>query len=296
MVSSQQLKHWRSEAIARALMAGIDPHEVDWLLQRVTNLTRLELRLESYLTRETIESQKSLAELKKLWEERINTHLPLQYLLGVADWRDFQLEVTPGVLIPRPETEIIIDIVLEIMQSNSNLDLASGIWVDLGTGSGAIALGLAQILPQGQIYGIDFSEIALNVAKTNAKNLNLEQRITFKQGNWLSPLEHLKGKISAIITNPPYIPSSLIPQLQPEVRLHEPHLALDGGENGLNCIEYLIDTGAIYLHSGGIWLSEIMVGQSESVRQLLVNQGQYENIQIFTDLAQIDRFVLAYKK
>jgi len=295
-IDSQAIKHWRSCAIASAKQAGVNPTEVDWLLETITSLTKLDLRLESYLNRENVYSQKSLTELTQLWEKRLQEKIPLQYLVGTVHWRDMQLQVSPSVLIPRPETEIIIDIAKEAIEYSTNPELNKGIWVDLGTGSGAIAIALAQLLPLATIYAIDISPSALAIARHNSQQLNLAQRIIFEQGNWWSPLPMLKGQVSAMLSNPPYIPTPMIPTLQPEVNLHEPHLALDGGPDGLQYLQYLVESSAKYLRSGGIWLTEIMAGQGSQVQQMLLNHGDYHNIQIFRDLANLDRFVLAYKK
>ncbi|MEN9869725.1 MAG: hypothetical protein RLZZ171_708, partial [Cyanobacteriota bacterium] len=119
--------------------------------------------------------------------------------------------------------------------------------------------------------------------------------IQFYQGSWWSPLSSLQGQITGMISNPPYIPSSQIAQLQPEVAKHEPRLALDGGDDGLNDIRYLIKTAPEYLVSGGIWLIELMVGQADIVVALLKQQGEYQDLKIFADLAGIERFVLAYR-
>ncbi len=296
LIESKAIKQWRSEAIAIARVAGIDPLEVDWLLERITSLGKLDLRLESYLNRENILSQKSLTELTKLWEQRVTKNVPVQYLINTVSWRDLELQVSKDVLIPRPETELIIDLVENGIKSSENEELSTGIWVDLGTGSGAIALGLAQLLPQATIYAVDISPGALAIATANAQKLHLHQRINFQQGDWWSPLAQWEGKISAMVSNPPYIPTAMIPKLQPEVTLHEPHLALDGGPDGLKHLQHLVETAPQYLCSGGIWLCEIMSGQGQQVAELLSNQGSYHQINIFSDLANLERFVFAYRK
>lgn len=196
-------------------------------------------------------------------------------------------------MIPRPETECLIDLAVAAVQ-NSDRNLEQGHWVDLGTGSGAIALGLAAALPAAIIHAVDYSSDALAIAQKNAQNLGANS-IKFYQGSWWQPLEFLKGQVSGMVANPPYIPTSLVPQLQPEVANHEPFLALDGGSDGLNCIRHLIETSPVYLQPGGVWLIEMMAGQAEIVTELLQNQGNYCNIEIHADLAGIERFALAYR-
>ncbi|MGQ4650186.1 peptide chain release factor N(5)-glutamine methyltransferase [Lyngbya aestuarii] len=296
VVSGHSLWQWRLEARRKAAEAGIATTEVDWLLQEVAGLDPLELRLESFKVREQIKLRYSLPVLSQLWHRRLDEHCPVQYLAGVTPWRNFSLKVSPEVLIPRPETEYLIDLTMEALKNSPTLELNSGHWADLGTGSGAIALGLAEVLPNATIHAVDCSEAALAVARLNAQQLALDQHIRFYQGSWYCPLEPLKGQLSGMVANPPYIPSNLVPHLQPEVAKHEPHLALDGGSDGLDYIRYLIETSPEYLRPGGIWLIEMMAGQASIVAELLHQQGSYCQIKIFSDLAGIDRFALAYRK
>ncbi|MEL6927389.1 MAG: peptide chain release factor N(5)-glutamine methyltransferase [Cyanobacteria bacterium J06600_6] len=289
-ISGQDLYSWYRQAKQAAIASKIDPAELDWLVQTVTNLDNLSLRLGTFQNHSQIQSQKSLSQLTQLWQQRLQEHLPVQYLVETVFWRRFQLKVTPAVLIPRPETELIIDLALD----NNLITEEKQHWVDLGTGSGAIALGLADIFPQATIHAVDLSEAALEVARINAEKLQLDN-ICFYQGSWWSPLEQLQGRVTGMVSNPPYIPSAEIQQLQPEVALHEPHIALDGGKDGLDDIRLLIETAPNYLVSEGMWLIELMIGQADTVAGLLKQQEEYKNIKIFPDLNGIDRFVLAYK-
>ncbi len=295
-ISGLQLWEWRQAAIAASISADVSPAEVDWLLQEIAGLDRLALRLESFKERSHIQLQLPLEELEILWQKRLKERLPVQYIAGVTPWRQFQITVSPAVLIPRPETECLIDIaVAAVAKSQENLSLQQGHWVDLGTGSGAIAIGLADALQEATIHAVDYSRAAIAIAQINAQNAKLSDQINFYQGYWWEPLEFLKGQFSGMVSNPPYIPTSTVSTLQPEVVNHEPHLALDGGEDGLDCIRYLIETSPSYLKSGGVWLVEMMAGQADAVREILQNQGSYYNIEIYTDLAGIERFALAYK-
>ncbi|MEL6502512.1 MAG: peptide chain release factor N(5)-glutamine methyltransferase, partial [Cyanobacteria bacterium J06623_1] len=211
-------------------------------------------------------------------------------LVETVFWRRFQLKVTPAVLIPRPETELIIDIAAK----HNRITVASQYWVDLGTGSGAIALGLADIFPTATIHAVDLSPDALEIAQENAQSLNLSN-ICFEQGSWWSPLSSLQGKVTGMVSNPPYIPSAQIARLDPEVAQHEPRMALDGGDDGLDDIRHLVSTAPLYLVSGGMWLVEIMIDQAAAVVELLQQQGKYYDIKVLRDLAGVDRFVLAYR-
>ncbi|MGK7898935.1 MAG: peptide chain release factor N(5)-glutamine methyltransferase [Xenococcus sp. (in: cyanobacteria)] len=290
-VSGKELFLWRRESLTQSISSGIATYELDWLLQEVSDLEALSLRLESFADRQKIPLTCSFPELQALWERRIKERVPVQYLVGMTSWRNFKLKVAPGVLIPRPETELII----EIAQHSTIPQSDHSHWVDLGTGTGAIALGLAESFPQAMIHAVDSSLTALAIAKKNAQLTGLQDRITFYHGNWWQPLSHLKGKVTVMVSNPPYIPTSELPMLQPEVYQHEPSLALDGGDDGLDDIRYLVQTAPEYLISGGIWLIEMMVGQGENVVAMLREQGEYRDMQIIQDLSQKERFVLAYR-
>ncbi|NMG11080.1 peptide chain release factor N(5)-glutamine methyltransferase [Brasilonema sp. UFV-L1] len=295
-VTGFQLWQWRNVAIEAAIATGILPTEVDWLLQEVAGLDRLALRLELFKNQEQIPLKLSLEDLDKLWQQRLNEHLPVQYVAGETVWRKYKIAVSKAVLIPRPETEYLIDLAVSASQSVVTPPLEQGHWADLGTGSGAIAIGLADVFTTAIVHAVDYSHEALVVAMRNAQNLGFGERIQFYQGSWWEPLASLKGQFSGMVSNPPYIPTNIIPTLQLEVVNHEPHLALDGGSDGLDCIRHLVEISPIYLQPGGIWLIEMMLGQAEAVREMLQNQGSYCNIQIHKDLAGIERFALAYKK
>ncbi len=289
-ITGQELWLWRRWAMNIATTNGVSLREVDWLLKSVAELDRLTLRLESIADDRLIEISMPLDRLSGLWIDRVEQRKPVQYLVGKTFWRDFELVVSPAVLIPRPETESIIDIALAASSSLQQ----QGIWVDLGTGSGAIAIGLAKMLPTASIFAVDTSAEALNIAQANATRLDVIDQINFSQGNWWSSLPQLKGKVAGMISNPPYIPSTEVLRLQTEVVDHEPHLALDGGSDGLDAIRLLIDTAPDYLQPGGIWLIEMMAGQGAVVVELLAQQGSnYTDIEIINDLAGFDRFVLA---
>jgi release factor glutamine methyltransferase len=292
-ISGLELQQWRTTAQQQAIAAQVPSSEVDWLLQEIAGLDRLSLRLESFKSQTEIPLKFPLAQLTQLWQQRLKEHLPVQYIVGHTHWRNFSLIVSPDVLIPRPETEEIIDIAIATVQENP--DLGQGTWVDLGTGSGAIALALADAFPHATIHAVDVSQSALAIAQQNAQRLHLSDRIHFHHGKWLEPIASLKHQLSGVVSNPPYIPRTIIPTLQPEVTQHEPHLALDGGEDGLDCIRHLVNTAPDYLRSGGVWMVEMMAGQAEKVTQLLKEQGEYGAIDVHKDLNGTERFVSAIR-
>jgi len=257
--------------------------ELDWLVRQVTGWDTLTLRWAGSTGAEF------LPQLQTLWHTYIQTRQPLQYLVGTTPWRDMDLQVAPGVLIPRPETEQLVDVAVHWAKC---WGLTTGHWVDLGVGSGAIALGLLRELPDIHVHGVDCSSTALQIAKNNAVALALNHRLTLVQGDWFTPLEHLRGRLQAMVSNPPYIPTDLLPTLAPEVQ-YEPRLALDGGENGLVSLQYLVQTAPGYLAPGGLWCVETMSGQTQAVVALLQQQGGYQNIQVYRDWGGHDRIVVA---
>jgi len=257
--------------------------ELDWLVRQVTGWDTLTLRWAGATGAEF------LPRLQTLWHTYTQTRQPLQYLTGSTPWRDMDLQVAPGVLIPRPETEQLVDVAVQWAKS---WGCTTGHWVDLGVGSGAIALGLLRELPDIHVHGVDCSSTALQIAKNNAVALALNHRLTLVQGDWFTPLEHLRGHIQGMVSNPPYIPTDLLPTLAPEVQ-YEPRLALDGGENGLVFLQYLVQTAPGYLAVGGLWCVETMSGQTEAVVDLLQKQGGYQDIQVYRDWGGHDRMVIA---
>lgn len=290
------LHRWRTQALQQALDRGVDPLGVDWLLREVAGVDRLQLRLLPQSDDRPLPLDCSLAEIDRLWQQHLRDRTPLQYLAGFTHWRTFKLQVSPAVLIPRPETELLIDWLEAWANQHHSAPQLQGHWADLGTGSGAIALGLAITLPQATIHAVDCSAAALDLARHNAHTYSLAPQIQWHLGSWFDPLTPWRGQLAGIVSNPPYIPSAEVLQLQPEVRDHEPHLALDGGEDGLRDLDYLIDRGADYLQAGGVLLLEMMAGQGEAVRSRLVQQGSYTHIQICQDLAGIDRFAVAVRR
>ena len=295
-VSGEKLYQWRQWAIQTAQSNHISSDEVDWFLQGFSDLNSLSLRVGTYRNQSDIFLKVPFVTLTRKWQQRIEDRLPVQYLTGETPWRNFSLTVCSDVLIPRPETELIIDIAKTLAARSPLADqLKLGHWADLGTGSGAIALGLAQQFPAATLHATDISPKALAVARQNAQQNALADRITFYQGSWLSPLAHLRDQLSAIVSNPPYIPSQTVVTLPPEIVGHEPHLALDGGPDGLNSIRTLVTNSIAYLQPGGIWLIELMDGQARAVTDLLAQQSHYSHIAIHQDLAGIQRFVSAYK-
>lgn len=299
-IAASALAQWRREALAQGQSAqgsdGAGPGELelDWLLRALAGLDRRWLRQAD--PDQTIALPCGLAELGELWRRHCQDHVPLQYLVGRSPWRRFDLQVSPAVLVPRPETELIVEIAQQIAQAQN---LQQGTWADLGTGSGAIALGLAELLPNITLHALDASPAALAVAAANIAHIESgawASRIQLHQGNWFAPLGPGRGQLQGLVSNPPYIPTAALADLQLEVRLHEPSLALDGGTDGLDSLRHLVTVGADYLQPGGLWLVELMAGQAPAVQAMLTADGRYSAITPHRDLAGIERFVSALRR
>lgn len=291
------LAQWRNRAQAAAQAAEIDPQEVDWFLRAISDLDGLTLRLGTLAQRPSVRLNLSLAQLDQRWQQRLQQRVPVQYLVGETPWRQFSLRVSPAVLIPRPETELIIDLAVDAVARSPQRDtLSTGLWADLGTGSGAIAMGLADALPKAHILAVDQSAAALAIAQENIQRYRMADHIALYHGSWFQPLADYRGQLSAVVSNPPYIPSGVLPTLQPEVIGHEPTTALDGGPDGLEDLRTLAAQAPDYLLSGGLWLVEMMAGQGQAVADLLHQVGAYRDIQVIEDLAGRDRFTLALRR
>lgn len=219
------------------------------------------------------------------WVEQRCHGTPVQYLLGRQEFMGLPLEVTPAVLIPRPDTEILAEAALRLAAA-----CPAPLILDLATGSGAIALALAAGLPTAQIWATDISPDALKVAAANAERLSLGARISWRLGDWTAPLP-ADLLFDLIVSNPPYIPSDVIAQLSPDVQ-REPRLALDGGPDGLDCYRRLIPLAVERLRHGGCLLLEVGQGQAAAVARLLEQAGLRDGRTV-KDLAGIERVVIA---
>ena len=305
-IPGADLDQWYRWGREQGQRNGVPQRELDWFIEAVTDVDRLALRLGTLGDRPAIQSQFDLEALTQCWEQRCRDRTPVQYLAGHTPWRSFTLRVSPAVLIPRPETELLVDLIDQKLREAGHLEPPDRLnpprapltIADLGTGSGAIALGLASLLPPtAQIYGVDCSAEAIAIARHNAQHcLPPSRTIKFLQGSWFEPLAFLQGQLTAMVANPPYIPTATVATLAPEVTHHEPHLALDGGQDGLDDIRHLITQGVSYLCAHGLWAVEHMAGQGDTIAQLLEKNGHYSRIEIHQDLAGRDRFVTAIRR
>ena len=214
-----------------------------------------------------------------LLKRRLNNE-PIAYIVGYQPFLGINIFVDGSVLIPRPETELLVQMAI---------DLDPKVVADIGTGSGAIAVCLAKNLPEAKVIAIDSSPNALKMARKNAEYHQVADRCHFLEGYLLDPLTE---KADLIVSNPPYIPSSEIAKLEPQIKDFEPRAALDGGEDGLHYIRQLIASSPKCLKPSGYLLIEFGFGQADKVRDLA--QKHFHKVEIYKDLAGIDRILKAW--
>ena len=274
-----------ASAARRLADAGIDTPLLDAqsIMASVLGCSRLDLI--AHPNRELTEPQSE--EFLSMLNRR-EARFPLAYLIGKREFHGLEIDVTPDVLVPRPETETLIDVcVVSLWGGRTTV-------VDVGTGSGAIAIALARNLPDARVYAIDNSAAALKVARANVEKHQLSDRVTVLQGDLLRPLRNAGVAFDAIVGNPPYVPTAEIENLQPEIRLYEPRSALDGGADGLDVYRRLLPDALPLLDEGGFVAVEVGLGQADAVRSIAVGCG-YHTIETARDLAGIERVVVVCK-
>ena len=259
--------------------------EARWLLAYALEMRHHELasRTEQSVTAERLARVMAVVRRRESRE-------PLQYILGAQEFCGLEFSVTPAVLIPRPETELLIQ---ETVREGGFA--AGAVLVDVGTGSGCVAVTLATILGGMRIFALDCSHDALSVAKGNAERHGVSDKIVWLKGDLLSPLREysVAGTVDAIVSNPPYIAESEWAGLQPEVRDYEPRQALLAGPQGTEFHERLIHDSKQFLVPGGLLVMELGQGQAPLVRQLAEAAGGYTGINTVKDEASIERVLIA---
>ncbi len=245
-------------------------------------------RLDLYLKFEMPLKPEELATYREFFKRRANRE-PLQYILGETDFYNSKIKLHKKVLIPRPETEILVEKVLEKVDS---LDLESVKILDIGTGSGCIAISLALEIPDSKVLGIDLSEDAISLATDNAVFNEVPNAKFIKRNALDNPRK--TGIFDLIVSNPPYIESSEIPKLMPEVKDFEPILALDGGEDGFDFYRKIIPNCHSLLKDGGFVFFEVGHTQAQKLKEILL-QNSFSEVEIFKDYSGIERIVSAKK-
>ena len=221
----------------------------------------------------------------KIIEERARAY-PFQYLLGKQEFMGLDFQIEEGVLIPRPETEILVEYIIDNIKKESKKTYI----LDIGSGSGAISISLAKYCPNTFIYGIDIDRNAIKVGNINKERYNLSN-VEFVQGNLFDSKEISDKKFHIIVSNPPYIKTENIANLQRDVRDFEPRKALDGGVDGLDFYRKISKKAKKYLLSDGILIYEIGYDQGKSVKEILISEG-FSDITIEKDLQGHDRVLI----
>jgi release factor glutamine methyltransferase len=247
--------------------------ESELLLAHLLGVTRAWL----YANPDSAVGAKPEAEYLQQIERRKNGE-PVAYLTGTCEFWSLELEITPDVLIPRPESELLVETALEIIPAEAEWRVA-----DLGTGSGAIALAIASERPNCEMHATDISQLAIDVARKNEANL-LPGRIQFHAGSWLAPLD---GKFDLIISNPPYVAAQDPHLIRGDCRF-EPRTALTPGSDGLAAIRHIAGASPDYLESGAVLIVEHGYDQGEDVRRIL-EERSYANVVTRQDLSGHDR-------
>ncbi len=265
-------------------------------------------RLQLYLHFETPVFQEQLSAFRELVKKRVE-HTPVSYLTNHREFMSLSFYVDGRVLIPRPETEILVETVLQVERSedSENRNERSEIpdrrsggqkgkcrLIDIGTGSGAIAISLAVNRPDWEIVATDLSADALTVAQQNATLHHCADRLTFLQGDLFEPAQELESpRFDWIVSNPPYVSAEDFPTLSPDVRDHEPKIALIAGGDGLDIIRRLVADAPRFLNPHGQLIMEIGYNQSGAVQQLIQSNPAYNECQVIKDYSGIERVVVA---
>jgi release factor glutamine methyltransferase len=279
-----------SEALAlaseRLSTVGVPSPQADatWLLCHILETDRSDL-----LTRITFDEELTSEQVVAFDAAlaRREKREPLQHITGTTAFRSLELKVGPGVFVPRPETEQVVQYAIDYLRQLPTPGKA----IDLGTGSGAIAISMAFEVPQTKIYAVELSEDAHNYAAHNIAKNNVS--VELRLGAMQDVVGDLVGQLDVVISNPPYIPDAAIP-IDPEVRDYDPDLALYGGEDGLDVIRDISGIGAALLRPGGLLVLEHADGQSDAIRELLLNDGWF-SVSAFQDATLRYRTITAIR-
>ncbi|MHB1017449.1 MAG: peptide chain release factor N(5)-glutamine methyltransferase [Coriobacteriia bacterium] len=256
----------------------------EWLLSSATGLSRVEL----YAYHDRPLSPDERACYRTLVAKRAEG-MPLQYVTGEMPFRHLIVHVEPGVFIPRPETEVLVDVALEHLS-----DIEEPVVVDLCTGSGCVAVSIASEHPTARVWAVDLSEAAIATTVRTAGNAKVAERVHTLHGDLFDPLpSELSGTVDLIVSNPPYIPSADLPELPAEVLGFEPHLALDGGPDGLDVFRRIAEAADAWLAPGGGLALEL---DSRCVAAAAAElQERFTGVTVRRDLADRERIVYARK-
>lgn len=261
------------------------------LLAHHLRFTRIKLYLQydQPLTEPEVEGYRALIR-RRLSRE------PIQYITGTQEFWSMEFMVSPRVLIPRPESEVLIEQALALGRETPSFREEGVALLDLGTGCGALAVALAREFAKARIVATDLSEEALRVARGNSERHGMRARIEFRAGDWFAPFSEEAIRFHMILCNPPYIASEAFGSLCPEVREHEPRMALDGGEKGMAEITRILTEAGSYLHPGGWILMEMDPEQTLPAVRILEKTGQFDEHRRIQDYSRRYRVVMARRK
>lgn len=259
---------------------------------KITGKDRIDLYLEPRITL----TEDEYVEFRKKIKER-GRGVPLAYITGESYFMGYRFLTPPGVYIPRPETEILVEKALQILEKLTKRCSHRLKVIDIGTGTGNIAISIAKQMWKVYVYAVDISSFALKVAGTNARIHGVNHKIKFLSGDIFAPLsqQDLKGKTDLIISNPPYVYTGMIRFLPREVR-KEPVIALDGGKDGLNFYRKIVSESVFWLKEGGYLLLEIGYNQTEGTRKIIQeHRKSWSNPEIISDLNKNPRLLIVQK-
>ncbi len=287
LISAEKFSLWKKKQISK----GGDNHSLNLLIDSLGGLSNIELNLLKIKSEKNLNLKVNLDLIESFWDKHLNTSIPIQYLSGISFWRNLKLEVSNRVLIPRPETELFIDIISDIFKKKEEKIT----FVDLGTGSGAISIALALANPNWNGIATDIDKSAIEIASRNFKTNSNQSNLKFYNGNWWDPLENFKGEIDFAVANPPYIPQDTYEVLPIEVRNFEPKLALLGGKEGLDHINQIVQNAPQYLKNKGWLLIENHFDQGEKVKKLFL-ENRFTSVKVLKDFSGIGRFTIGRYK
>ena len=286
-ISTKELFLWIKDI--KKNKQGIDDFYL--LLDLLGGISKSELLLLKINAQEKVNLNIDLFSLKKKWLEYLKLSKPIQYICGSSYWRNFKFELTNDVLIPRVETEQIVEIASNIFDYEDK----KIIFADLGTGSGTISISLVVENSNWKGLATDIDINAIQVAQKNHKKICSESDINFYCGNWWEPLKKYSGRINLAISNPPYIPRSVYEKLPSSVKDFEPKIALYGGEDGLYHIQQIISEAPKFLVKGGWLILENHFDQSKKIKNLLRDYG-FNSLKTINDTFGIGRFTIGRYK
>ncbi|MFP6764348.1 MAG: peptide chain release factor N(5)-glutamine methyltransferase [Planctomycetaceae bacterium] len=262
--------------------------DAEILLAHARNCQRIQL----YTNYETLLEPNERATMRELVIRRATLE-PVAYLVGYREFFGIEFEVRPGVFIPRPDTETLV---VSLLEAAEDMEHVTPLRIlDVCTGSGCIPVSVAANCPRARLTAVELDADVVQIARRNAEQNGSADRVEILQGSLFEPLT-ADAQFEIIASNPPYVTDQEMDGLQPDVRLHEPHLALRGGVDGLDIVRKLLDQAPARLVSGGVMLLEIASEQAETVRQLYAGTGAFEPAEIVKDLGGRSRVVVAQKK